>query len=281
VPLARVFALADSGRMQSFAQPSTVHARIAMRTERVASPNVVARLAGSDPKLARELVIVSAHLDHLGIGVPVNGDSINNGAFDNGSGIACMLEAARAIVSAHARPQRSLLFLAVTGEEKGLQGSDYFAERPTVTDPIVADVNLDMFLMTHPFKKITAFGAEHSSLGAAVDRAARETGVRVVPDQHPEEVVFVRSDQFSFVRQDVPSVFPVNGGGTAAEDSIDTNWERTRYHSPSDDLAQPIDWESGAGFTRFAVRLMLDVANAPSRPAWNAGDYFGTRFAKK
>lgn len=285
VPLARVFAQADSGHAQGFALPSRLRAWTRTRHSRVESANVLGLLRGSDPKLRDEVVVFSAHLDHLGIGVPVNGDSIHNGAYDNATGSGALVELARAFAAFPERPRRSLLFVAVTGEEKGLQGSDYFAHFPTVpADRIVADVNMDMFLMLEPMPNVVVFGGEHSSLGPMAERAARAVGLSPIPDPMPEEVIFVRSDQFPFVRQGIPAAYPVLSGATrvAPGDSLSPlqRWRRTIYHSPQDDISQTMDLESGAKFMRMQFLLGLEVANAPARPAWNRGDFFGDTFAK-
>jgi|SRR5215471_6976338 len=285
VPLERVFAAGDSGRAQGFDLPAKARAWTHTVHSRAESPNVVGVLRGSDPKLKDEYVVLTAHLDHLGIGVPVNGDSIHNGFYDNATGSGALIELARAFASLPERPKRSLLFVAVTGEEKGLQGSDHFAHFPTVSaERMVADINMDMFVMFQPMTEVIVFGGEHSSLGPIADRAARSVGLKPVPDPSPEEVVFVRSDQFSFVRQGIPAVYPVLAGAEypAPGDSLSPmqRWRRTIYHTPQDDASQPMDLASGARFMRMQFLLALDVANAPARPSWNHGDFFGDTFAK-
>ena len=182
------------------------------------------------------------------------------------------------------RPRRSLLFVAVTGEEKGLQGSDYFAHFPTVpAERIVANINMDMFLLLEPMPNVVVFGGEHSSLGPIAARAARAVGLSPVPDPVPEEVIFVRSDQFPFVRQGIPAVYPVlsGAGRVAPGDSLSPmqRWRRTIYHTPQDDMSQSMDMESGARFMRMQFLLGLEVANTTARPTWNRGDFFGDTFA--
>jgi len=285
VPLAAVFAAGDSGRAQGFDLPAQIRTSTRTRHDRVESPNVAGLLRGSDPRLRDEIVVFTAHLDHLGIGAPVSGDSIYNGAYDNATGSAALIELARAFAAFPERPRRSLLFVAVTGEEKGLQGSDYFSRFPTVPgDRIVADINMDMFLMLEPMREVIVFGSEHSSLGPLAERAARAVGLSRVPDPAPEEVVFIRSDQFSFVRRGVPAVFPVLSGArrVAPGDSLSPmqRWRRTIYHTPQDDMSQDMDIESGARFVRMQFLLGLEVANAADPPTWNPGDFFGETFAK-
>ena len=250
---------------------------------RTFSPNVVGVLRGSDPRLANECIVVSAHLDHLGISEPVKGDSINNGAYDNASGTAMMLEVARAFTALKVKPKRSIVFLAVTAEEKGLQGSDYFArhEAPDSME-VVGNVNLDMVLMLRPLTKVVAVGAQHSSFGAVMERAAAAAGLELIPDPMPAEVVFIRSDQFSFIKQGIPAVFPVSGndGSATGRDEVG-HWRTDHYHSPSDDMSQTFDWASGARFTSMAFWATWLAADSPQRPSWNPGDFFGNRFGAR
>lgn len=250
--------------------------------EEIASPNVIGIVRGTDPALADEYVVYTAHLDGLGRGVPVAGDEIYNGAYDNAMGVALLLETAR--VFAASPPPRSVMFIALTAEEKGLLGSDYYANYPTVPmESVVANVNLDMPLFLVPVGDIIAFGAEHSSLIGPVESAAAAEGFTVTPDPMPEEVIFIRSDQYSFVRQGVPSIFLVPGFDSANPDAegvrLFQDFLRNHYHRPSDDLSLPVDWESAVRFARANARIGYEVAEAPGRPAWNEGDFFGDKFA--
>lgn len=283
VPLERAVAMAESSVVGSFELPGRLHAIRVTRHTAVSSPNVVGVLRGSDPKLANECIVVSAHLDHLGIGVPVNGDSIHNGAYDNATGIAMMLEAARVLRTLRTAPKRSIVFLAVTGEEKGLQGSDWFARHPAPLGlDVVGNVNLDMVLLQWPLRAVIAFGAEHSTLGDVVEWAARQCSLAVIPDPVPQEVVFVRSDQFSFVKQGVPAIYPVAAGDGRPESTHEHEaWTRDVYHSPADDASQHFDWASGARFTRLAALTILRAADDADRPRWRRGDWFGERFGAK
>jgi len=280
---AQAVADAESSRVQGFPLAWSVKAERVTEQARTTSPNVVGVLRGSDPKLRNECIVVSAHLDHLGISEPVKGDSVNNGAYDNASGTAMMLEVARAFTSLKARPKRSMVFLSVTGEEKGLQGSDYFArnDAPDSMD-VVGDVNLDMVLLLRPLTKVVPIGGEHTSFGPLVERAARLAGLETAPDPLPAEVVFVRSDQFSFIKQGVPAVFPVSGndGSAAGADEV-AHWRVEHYHSPSDDMNQPFDWPSGAKFTSMAFWTAWMAADAKEPPGWNPGDFFGGRFGAR
>ncbi|HEX8388671.1 MAG TPA: M20/M25/M40 family metallo-hydrolase, partial [Sphingomonas sp.] len=246
--------------------------------ERLSSPNVVGLLRGSDPTLAAEHVVLSGHLDHIGVTRPVDGDAINNGAMDNAIGIASMIEVARRFQQEGRAPKRSLLFVAVTAEEKGLIGSDYYAAFPTVPKAgVVANVNLDMPILTYRFQDLVAFGADRSGIGPIAAQAAQSAGVRLVPDPAPQEASFVRTDHYSFVRQGVPSVSLVPGpGGRGAEATA--AFLKANYHKPSDEIDQPIDWAAAADFVRVNHAIAAALANAPERPRWVKGDYFGTLY---
>lgn len=279
---AAVAADAEASRVHSFPLAVGVKARRETKHVELVSPNVGGILRGRDPKLAGEAIVVSAHLDHLGISEPVNGDRINNGAYDNASGTAMMMELARAF-SRSGAPKRSVIFLAVTGEEKGLQGSDYFARHAAPAGlRVVGNVNVDEILLLRPVTKVIAFGAEHTTLGPLLERAAGMVGLAVVPDPMPEEVIFVRSDQFSFVKQGVPGIFPVSAmDGTPEAEAADRKWNLEVYHGPGDDMTQVFEWESGARFARMAYLTTWLAADAVEAPRFNAGDFFGAKFAKK
>jgi Zn-dependent M28 family amino/carboxypeptidase len=276
----------QAGTLRPFALPGTANLAARWQFERLESRNVVARLPGSDPALAAEHVVLTAHLDHIGVGAPVNGDAIYNGALDNAVGVAAMLEAARGLAQGVRRPRRSVLFIALTAEEKGLLGSQYFAEFPTVpAESLVANVNLDMPIILAPQVDVIGIGLEHSSLDDVVRAAARELGMQVSPDPFPEEVVFVRSDQYSFVRRGIPAAY-LDGGRRSMDPAVDMealmqDFLRNHYHQPSDDLTRPIHWESVARFADLNMRIALRVANADQRPRWNAGDFFGERFGAR
>ena len=256
----------------------TAHARQSFIVERQPSSNVVGRLPGSDPALADEVVLLTGHLDHIGITRPVNGDSINNGALDNALGIASLLEAAKLFQSASVRPRRSILFVAVTAEEKGLIGAEFFATFPTVPrDKMIANVNLDMPILLTPLKDLIAFGAARSSIGAAVEAAARGQGLALTPDPNPEEASFVRTDHYPFVRQGIPAVTLATGPGGEGKAATE-NFLKNHYHKPSDDLSQPIDWAAARVFVKVNYEIARSLADAPERPRWVAGDYFGTLY---
>jgi Zn-dependent M28 family amino/carboxypeptidase len=278
--LGDVFTQIGNDTVRSFALPQRATIHVASKHGEAESPNVIGILRGADPALRDQYVVYSAHLDHLGIGKQ-QGDAIYNGALDNASGIGAMLEIAR-LFAAGPKPRRSLLFLATTGEEKGLRGADYFANHPTVPkSAIAADINIDEILMLTPVTDVVALGAEHSTLGASVARAAKSAGVTVSPDPYPEEADFVRSDQYPFVRQGIPAVY-IGAGYHATDAKIDAkklqlDWIQTRYHKPSDDMSQPLDFTIGAMVAKVAWRTGLDVANRSARPSWNPGDFFAPR----
>jgi hypothetical protein len=278
---AELLALADAEKpLPRFPLPARLQAEVAFERGPVRSQNVAGVLKGSDPALRNEVVVFSAHLDHLGVGEPINGDPIYNGAMDNASGIATLLETARAL-AAGPRPRRSVAFVAVTGEEKGLLGSRHFAAHPSVPGEIVADVNVDMFLPLHPLKQLVAYGADESTLKAPLEAVARERGVELLPDREPSRVLFIRSDQYSFVRTGVPSLALKFGTSPGSpEEQLHRTWIRERYHAPSDDLKQPVDREAAAQFNLLVADLVRRVADAPARPAWNPDSFF-RRFAAK
>jgi Zn-dependent M28 family amino/carboxypeptidase len=281
----QVYAAAEAGTPQAFDLPVSVELLRRSVIGRKSSPNVIGLLEGSDPALKGEYIAISAHLDHVGKGAPVNGDSIYNGALDNAVGIAIMLETARLLATSPQRPRRSILFLAVTAEETGLVGSDYFVQNPTVQrGSIVANVNMDMPVALAPLASVLVYGAEHSSLGAAAERAAQAEGVTLAKDEQPEETFFVRSDQYSFVRAGIPALY-VDQGFSSKDPALDqkalvAGFLKDRYHQPSDDLSVPIHWPSLAMLARLNTRIIGDVATADARPAWNPGNFFGETFAK-
>lgn len=276
----------EEGKMlPRFELTGRLHLSQSSSHEDISSKNIAAYLPGSDPTLNGEFVVYTAHLDHIGeLHGDDHDDAINNGALDNASGISVMLETARLFTEQEA-PRRSILFLAVTAEEKGLVGSEYFAHHPTVpVEQMAGLVNLDMPLLLYDFGDVVAFGAEHSTLGDTVEAAAGEFGVKLTPDPFPEQNIFVRSDHYRFVQQGVPSVFLVTGttsmdGKTDAQ-AIFENFLKEHYHMPSDDLDQAINYGAAARFTRINRRIGEIVANQLERPKWREGDFFGDTFSR-
>ncbi|WP_206861898.1 M28 family metallopeptidase [Lysobacter changpingensis] len=279
----RLFQDLRDGKLRAFDLPGTL--RLASHTviTPVDSRNVVARLDGGDVALKNEHVVFSAHLDHVGIGAEVKGDAIYNGALDNALGIAVMLEAANRLAHEATPTKRSLLFVAVTAEEKGLLGAEWFARNPTVpVDSLVANVNMDMPMLLAPTSDVVPIGLEHSTLQPIVRQAAKEIGVSLSKDPAPEEVVFVRSDQYAFIRAGVPAVY-LDGGYTGVDGdakAVQDAFLRERYHQPGDDLSQPIQWADAARLAKLNARIGRLIADAPQRPQWNAGDFFGGKFGK-
>jgi hypothetical protein len=268
------------GAMQGFNLPYSLDATLNSELKDVQSENAVGLLEGSDPKLKDEVVVLSAHLDHLGITPPVDGDSINNGALDNAAGVATTLEVARLFRTHGTAPKRSLVFLIDTAEEKGLVGAEYFAHNPTVpAKSIVADVDLDMPILTYEFTDVVAFGADRSSIGPSVRKAAARMDIKLSPDPMPDEGIFTRSDHYRFVEQGVPAVFLITGfanGGRAAF----TDFMAHHYHKPSDDMNLPLRFDVGAKFARLNYEITRELADSPVKPSWNRGDFFGGKFAK-
>ena len=272
---------AENQPLPKFPLVGTLRTKAAVRREIVEAPNVAGILPGSDPKLKDEYVIMSAHLDHVGVGRAINGDTVYNGAMDDASGIASILEIARIMKESGAKPKRSILFVAVAGEEKGELGSRYFASHPTVDRKhIVADINLDMFMPLFELKSIEVQGLAESTLGDTIREAANEYDVKVQADKEPDQNRFIRSDQYSFIREGVPSLaFKFGYEFGTPEDKIFHDWVRDRYHKPSDDLNQPVNKASAAKFNRIIASLLLRVADSPARPQWKDDSFF-KRFAK-
>jgi hypothetical protein len=272
-------AAAPKARIKGFALRQRVTLTRTSTVRAYRSPNVIGVLPGSDPALADQYVVLSAHLDHVGHDPHLPGDQIHNGAMDNAAGVATMLEAARAFATGKTRPRRSILFVALTAEEDGLLGSSYLAQHPvTGTGRVIADVNLDMPILLYDFQDVIAFGSEHSTMGEVVARAGARMGVTVSPDPVPEEQFFVRSDHFNFVKAGVPSIFLMtgfkNGGETAFRGFL-----AEHYHQVSDQTDLPFDWNAGAKFARLNYWIAREVADAAEAPRWYQGNPFGDRFA--
>ena len=279
------FADAEASKPQTFPLPATVTLHLVSTYSEIESPNIAAILPGSDPKLKDEYVVFTAHLDHLGIGTPVNGDTIYNGAIDNASGSAGLLEIAHALSAMPKAPRRSILFLSVTGEEEGLLGSDAYAHHPTVPiNQIAANVNMDEIGCFYDFADIVPQGADHSTLGKIVEDVVRHFHLEISPDPTPDEVYFVRSDQYSFVKQGVPAV-AVDPGFKTIDPKLDgkkitEEWEEKYYHEPQDDMNQPyLDLNAAAKCTRLNLAIGYEIAQQTERPHWNKGDFF-EKFAK-
>jgi len=281
-----LYKAAQESRPMSFVMPETVAIHVATQLGNMRSPNVVAYLRGSDPRLREEYVVYTAHSDHLGIGEPIDGDNIYNGAVDNASGTAALLEIAKAYSQITPRPRRSILFVSVTGEERGLLGSDYFAHFPTVPKgSMVADINMDVAVPLTPLEEIVVQGREHLTLPDQVQQAAARMNLAVGQDSFPEQVLFIRSDQYSFVRQGIPAVWSL-GGAKSSDPKIQPKeialkWLSTVYHTPKDDMNQPLSFDAATKFSRFNFLLGYLIAQKTERPTWRPGDFFGEKYAKK
>jgi Zn-dependent M28 family amino/carboxypeptidase len=308
--IAELLADASGGRpLPKFPLAVKIRANIALQQWQAHSPNVVGRLAGSDPAVASEFVVISAHLDHLGVAQPAAqtavqdssqpgaqpaaaqklagngagsaGPVVYSGAMDNAAGVASLIEIARWFHDTGTRPKRSLIFLAVTGEEKGELGSAFFCAHPTVElDKIVADLNMDMYLPLFPLKHLQVQGLGESTLGDAARDVARANGVEAQSDLEPAANRFIRSDQYSFIRKGIPAVaFKFGYLPNTRENKIYYDFVHTRYHAPADNTSNAdINPVAAAQFDHLVAELALRVADAPARPAWHADSFF-RRFA--
>ncbi|WP_313804149.1 M28 family metallopeptidase [Sphingobium sp.] len=268
-------------RPRGFALRPTIRIDRISTVETAPSRNVLAVLPGSDPALAHEYVLLMAHLDHLGIKQGARGpDKIYNGAMDNASGVATMLAVAKAFAESGQAPRRSILFAAVTAEEDGLLGSQYLAKNPVLPagGRLVGVVNLDMPILTYDFQDLVAFGAEHSTLGPIVEKAARAEGISLSPDPLPEEGLFTRSDHYRFVQEGVPAVFLMTGFAGPGRQAFE-HFLKTDYHQPSDQMSLPFHWQAAAKFAKVNYAIAREIADEPDAPRWYKGDFFGDAFA--
>ncbi len=286
ITLEEVFALdTDDKEIKGFNLNTSIELASKSRHEKITSPNILAVLPGSDPTLKDEYVVFTAHLDHIGLAKDVTTkDRINNGAMDNASGVSVLLETARVLANSE-RPRRSILFTVVTGEEKGLLGASYFANNPTVPlSSMVANVNLDMPVLLYDFADVIAFGANHSSMGAIVEKAAGELGIGLSPDPMPEQAIFTRSDHYNFVKKGVPAVFLMTGftSKTEGEDGgkVWGEFFAKHYHKPSDSLDLPINYDAAKVFADVNIKIGLTVANQDERPYWLEDSFFGKTFGQ-
>ncbi|HEY0041762.1 MAG TPA: M28 family peptidase, partial [Flavisolibacter sp.] len=269
-----------SGKPSSFVLPATLVTTYATTHTDFESYNMVGLIPGADPKLKNEYVVHSAHLDHVGIGRPVNGDSIYNGAHDNASGVASLLEIARIYKSSGAKPKRSVLIVMVTGEEMGLIGSSYFAANPTVPKAsIVADVNTDMPTVIAPLLSVVPLGAEHSTIMDHVKFAAGQLGLDVEKDPEPTENRFVRSDQYSFVMNGIPALH-IKYGNKSNDPNFDMvkfvkEWRAKYYHQAADGMDGIFNFGAAKTYVQLNFLISYSIANTIARPRWNEGDLFG------
>ena len=281
-----VFASIKSGKPASKELKTTISASAQSTYQDIESCNVVGKFTGSDARLRNEYVVHSAHLDHLGVTAPVRGDSINNGAHDNASGVACALEIARIYSQLKEKPKRTMLFAFMTGEELGLLGSAAFAASPTVPKPaIVADINMDMPTIIAPLLSVVALGAPHSTLIGPVRRACAYMAIDLENDPEPEQNRFIRSDQYSFVTAGIPALHLKYGNKTAdGRNNLSEEvqkWRAVTYHKPQDDINGRFDFEAGKKYVQLCFLIGYQVAQNPARPQWNRGDFFGQRYGRR
>jgi Zn-dependent M28 family amino/carboxypeptidase len=279
---ADLLALADAQKpLPRFALNKSLKATVVVERSTVESPNIVAKLEGSDPKLKNEYIVVSAHLDHLGVGAPIHGRTIYNGVMDDASGVATVLETAKAFGEAKERPKRSILFVIFTAEEKGLLGSRYFAGHPTVPEgSIKAAINLDMFMPLFALKKLHVQGLEQSTLQVDAKKVGEEHHIVIAGDPEPDRNSFIRTDQYSFVQAGIPALAMKFGWEAGSpEYKAWRGWLAERYHSTADNLDQPVDLAAAAQFNSFYYDLARTVANDPATQHYLDSSFF-KRFEK-
>lgn len=268
---------AEGGAVAGFALPHTITISQSSALDVVESDNVIGMIEGSDPELKNEIVVLTAHLDHIGVSQSFEDDKINNGALDNAAGVATLLEVGR-MVMAGERPRRSIMLLIVTAEEKGLLGAQYFAQNPTVdASRIVGNVNLDMPVLTYPFQDVVAFGSDRSTIESAVQSAAAAMEMQLSPDPFPDQGLFTRSDHFRMVEIGVPAIFLATGFENGGEEAWATHFAQN-YHRPSDDLNNALDFDAAARFAEVNARIALELANRDDRPLWRKDDFFARQF---
>lgn len=285
IPLDEILAQAEEGQSQSFDMGLIASMGRQSNHATVISSNVVGYIEGSDPMLRDQYVVYGAHLDHIGIRPGKNGDDIHNGLYDNATGIATILEIGAAISDMEVKPKRSIIFVSYTAEEKGLRGSSYFVNNaPVAIDQLVANINIDMPILTFPVNDITPIGAEHSTLLRAAEQATETLDLDLTPDPLPEEVRFVRSDQFSFIKAGIPAIY-YKAGSNSADPHIDgpamvQNFLKNHYHQSSDDLSLDFNKIGVENYAKGALLIGVNVANEDERPQWVEGDFFGEKFGK-
>ncbi len=285
--ISKVLLSLKEGIPASFELNSSLQATLTSSYHDFESYNIVGMIKGSDKILKDECVVYSAHLDHVGIGTPVKGDSIYNGAHDNASGVSCVLEVARLFASLKKKPKRSILAVMVTGEEMGLLGSSYFASHPTVPKgKIIADINMDMPTLIAPLLSVVPLGALHSSLINPVKSAAAYLDIDVENDPEPEQNRFTRSDQYSFVQQGIPALHikygdKMNEPGKKLTEKVKV-WRAEYYHQPQDEFAEEnFDFDAAKKYVQLCFLIGYQVAQEKKRPTWNEGDLFGKKFGKQ
>ncbi|MBV9759871.1 MAG: M28 family peptidase [Acidobacteriaceae bacterium] len=275
-----LLAMADQKSFRPIPLGVRVKGHIPVKLRRIESRNVIGRVEGADPRLKSEAVLFTAHWDHLGIGVPVNGDKIYNGAVDNATGCAMVLETARAWAGLPEKPKRSALFLFVTAEESGLLGSEYYGEHPkTPAGQTAADINFDAFYPFGKTRDVSVTGSERTTLWPIIERDAERLDLKIEPDAQPEQGHYYRSDHFSLARVGIPS-FSVSQGtdyiGKPADfgKTVFEEYNTKHYHQPSDEYRETWDFAGIKQMAEFGMTLGIDFANVAELPTWNPGDEF-------
>jgi Zn-dependent M28 family amino/carboxypeptidase len=272
-------ALAESRTFRPVPLGMTLRSVIRSEVKRIQTNNIIGKVEGSDPSLKAQHVIFTAHYDHFGIGRPIDGDSIYNGALDNASGTALMLTLAEAFASSKQRPARSLLFAAVAAEEQGLLGSKYYANNPTVpASSIAANINTDVINVIGRTSDISWQGSDRSSLGNDLAVVAKQFGLKVLPDLAPEQGGFFRSDHFSFAKVGIPAM-SMGGGNTFV--GVDTAFVRMmrerggkNYHQPGDEIAADWNYDGALQQAELVIRVGWRIADIVEMPYWNSDSEF-------
>jgi Zn-dependent M28 family amino/carboxypeptidase len=271
---------ADSKEFRPIPLGLCMRGKLRAEVRKIETRNVAGIIPGSDPKLKDEAVMFTAHWDHLGIAMPVNGDAIYNGAIDNATGCGVLLETARAWGSLEHKPRRSALFLSVTAEESGLRGSEYYGGHPLIpAGKTAVDLNYDALFPYGVTKDIVVTGAERTTLWPIVQQAATRFGYQIQPDPHPEQGSYYRSDHFSLGRVGVPA-FSIKMGselrakGSGAGDKVFQEYNTKHYHQPSDEFQENWDFSGIERAARFGMLIGMDAANQEKLPTWNQGDEF-------
>ena len=276
---AQVMSTLKPGSAQSFEIGKKLSVRYRSRHTDIETYNVIGMIPGADPVLKQEYVVHTAHLDHIGIGKPVNGDSIYNGAHDNASGVASLLEIAKLYKKTGVKPKRSILITMVSAEESGLLGSAYFASHPSIPkSSIVANVNTDMPTLIAPMLSVVPLGATHSSLLKNVQYASKVLNLDIQPDPEPEQSFFTRSDQYSFVREHIPAVHCKNGRKTDQPDfDLDAyikRWRAKYYHQPADQIDGWFRFSAAKTYIQLNFLISYSIAMEKQWPSWNNDSYF-------
>jgi Zn-dependent M28 family amino/carboxypeptidase len=278
--VAKLLAASNSRDFRPIPLGIRIAARLRSTIEETDTRNVVAKIPGSDPTLKSEAVVFSAHWDHLGIGRPVNGDAIYNGAVDNATGCGMLLEIARAWAGLEQKPRRTAVFLVPTAEEAGLLGSEYYAAHPAIpAAKTAADFNLDGLFPLGRWLDVVVDGAERTTLWPLVEEAARRSNLKIAPDPEPEQGSYYRSDHFSFAHTGVPAFSIGQGAEIAGQPAgagtrASHDYEEKHYHQPSDEYRQEWDFSGLEDLARFAMLLGVNTANLEKLPTWDQGDEF-------